>query len=60
LFEGKGQERRLARRLGKVRFAQKQQALDLLTKHLGLFKDAGPTSQTLIFQQINELIDETA
>jgi phage terminase small subunit len=61
LFEGKGEERRQVGVLRKIRFAQKQQALDGLAKHLGLFpKDADGVqiNQTLIFQQVNDLIDD--
>jgi hypothetical protein len=58
IFAGKGEERRQIGVLRKIRFAGKQGALDLLAKHLGLFKDAGPVSQTLIINQINELIDD--
>jgi hypothetical protein len=40
IFEGKGAERRVIGRLRKIRFAQKQPALNSLTKHLGLFQDS--------------------
>ena len=41
-------------------FAQKQQALGSLAKHLGLFSDDAPVSQTFILQQINNLVDDRA
>jgi phage terminase small subunit len=58
IWSGKGEERRQVGVLRKIRFAGKQQALDSLAKHLGLFTDEAPVSQTLIFNQLNQLIDD--
>ena len=59
IFAGRGEERRQIGVLRKIRFAQKQPALDSLAKHLGLFQDgAPPTSRTLTFGQINEIISD--